>query len=243
MKARKLFVASDVHGHSTLFRAALDRAGFDPENEAHVFVSCGDLFDRGPENRAVYDFVRSLPRKVLVRGNHDDLLLEALGRGFLESYDRDNGTEATLREFLGDGAVDGSGRFDREAHGAAIRELTEFLGETVDYYETERYVFTHGWLPVTDDLRRPTVRSDWRTAEAEAWTDARWLSWHEFYAVGATLAGKTIVCGHHPSSLGRMFDPMREPDCSEPFFGDGVAAIDAYTVRSGRVNVIVLDEE
>jgi hypothetical protein len=34
---------------------------------------------------------------------------------------------------------------------------------------------------------------------------------------------------------------MREPDCSEPFYGNGIVAIDAGTVRSGRVNVFITE--
>ena len=29
-----------------------------------------------------------------------------------------------------------------------VAELQKFIGNTYDYFETERYVFTHGWLPV-----------------------------------------------------------------------------------------------
>lgn len=72
---KRLFVVSDIHGHYTLMKKALDDAGFDENNDNHVFVSCGDLFDRGVENRKVYDFVRRLKRKVLICGNHDERLL------------------------------------------------------------------------------------------------------------------------------------------------------------------------
>ena len=40
--------------------------------------------------------------------------------------------------------------------------------------------------------------------------------------------------------MGSMFDSFREFDFSEPFFGKGMIAIDAGTVRSGRVNVLVI---
>jgi len=47
MKSKKMFVVSDIHGHYTLLREALDRAGFDKDNEDHLLICCGDYFDRG----------------------------------------------------------------------------------------------------------------------------------------------------------------------------------------------------
>ena len=64
---KKFFVMSDLHGHYSLAKQALDDAGFDPNNEDHVFVHCGDLFDRGDENKKVFELVSSLKNKILVK--------------------------------------------------------------------------------------------------------------------------------------------------------------------------------
>ncbi|MBQ8287714.1 MAG: metallophosphoesterase [Clostridia bacterium] len=74
----KLFVVSDIHGHATLMKQALTDAGFNPQDPSHLFICCGDCFDRGSENRAVLEYIQSLPRKVLIRGNHEDLLAQVL---------------------------------------------------------------------------------------------------------------------------------------------------------------------
>ena len=81
MKSKKMFVVSDVHGHYTLLREALDRAGFDKDNEDHLLICCGDYFDRGNENVEVLRFFERLQHKVLLRGNHEDLLLKLLQTG------------------------------------------------------------------------------------------------------------------------------------------------------------------
>ena len=75
---RKLFVVSDVHGHCTLLKAALDKAGFDKDDPEHLLICCGDYFDRGDENMEVLRFFERLKHKVLLRGNHDDMLLKLL---------------------------------------------------------------------------------------------------------------------------------------------------------------------
>ena len=43
----KFFVVSDIHGFYDIFIDALDKAGFDKNNEEHYLICCGDYFDRG----------------------------------------------------------------------------------------------------------------------------------------------------------------------------------------------------
>lgn len=241
--SKTLFVVSDIHGHYTEMMKALDRVGFDEKNEDHIFVSCGDLFDRGEENLRVYDFVRGLQRKILIRGNHEDMLSHTLKRGSITGTEVCNGTDITVTQMLGEDAVDANGCFDTTAHAAKIEEITAFIDSMVNYYETERYVFTHGWLPLSFEAHRVYISRSWRNASDSEWEEARLLEWQQTYSVGAVLDGKTIVCGHRPARLGYMFDSAREPDCSEPFYGEGIVAIDAGTVRSGRVNVLVASGE
>lgn len=235
-----LFIVSDVHGHYKELMDALDRAGFREKDESHVFVSCGDLFDRGRENRSVYDFVKGLKHKILIKGNHEDMLAETLRRGYITEREIWNGTDITVSEMLGEGAIDAKGTFDTVRFAAEIKELIDFTEQMADYYETGEYVLTHGWLPIVFKERYPRVDLRWRSASKEAWEEARCLEWQQLYNVGAVLEGKTIVCGHRPARLGSMFDCLREPDCSEPFYGKGMTAIDAGTVRSGRINVLVV---
>ena len=238
---KKLFVAADIHGYFTALKKALDDAGFDEKNEDHVFVSCGDLFDRGDENTLVYEFVKGLPRKILVRGNHEDMLYQTLMRGNISETDRWNETDVTVAQILGEDAVDANGCFDVSAHAEKIHDLKEFIDSMVNYLESDKYVFTHGWLPIAFEGRRPYIAHTWRDASEAEWAEARLLEWQQLYSVGALVDGKTIVCGHRPARLAHMFDSLREPDCSEPFYGRGMIAIDAGTVRSGRVNVLVVE--
>lgn len=235
---KTIFAVSDVHGHYTALARALEESGFDAGNENHVFLSAGDLFDRGPENAGVYAFVQSLPRKILLRGNHEEMLMEVLTAGEITERETSNGTDITLREILGEDAIDENGRIDQEKYAETIRELWEFLSSMGDYFEAGDCVITHGWLPADIDGRRARVRTDWKDASAEEWGDARWLEWQQLYAVGALLAGRIIVCGHRPARMGSSFDPMREPNRNEPFYGNGLIAIDADTVNSGMVNVL-----
>jgi hypothetical protein len=239
-KRQTLFVVSDVHGHYTEMMAALAQAGFDRDCKEHIFVSCGDLFDRGFENGQVYAFVTSLERRILIRGNHEDFLRDVLERGSLLNMDVANGTDVTVEQLVGEKALDARGNLDRESCAAEIREVVAFLDSMVHYHESGEYIFTHGWLPTVFEERSPRVDPDWRNASASEWRLAHRSEWQQFYGAGATLEGRSIVCGHRPSYMGYYFDSTRERDCTEIFFGKGMIALDANTVRSGRVNVLVV---
>lgn len=242
-KNKRLFVVSDIHGHFTPLKKTLDAAGFDENNEDHLFICCGDLFDRGRENRKVYDFVTCLKHKVLVRGNHDERLLEILTQKRANIYDLHNGTDVTLEEFFGVGSVGEYGELRLPMDGKMAGDLCRLISEMVDCYETEHYVFVHGWLPTVAGAKPPQLLENWRNAEAEAWHSARFSEWMSLYGTPAMLPNKTIVCGHRPTRLGYMVDSSRAPSDSSVFHGDGMIAIDAGTIRSGRVNLLVLEED
>lgn len=242
---KKLFVVSDIHGHATKFKEALQEAGFDRNNSDHVVVVCGDYFDRGMENRAVYTYLDGLKNKILIRGNHDWNLETVILNGKLTFTDHMNGMERTIKEFFrGDYIPEFNFIYtDESANG--YKDLTGFLGEMRDYFETENYVFTHGWLPLDVDVTslEANIRPDWRYETPQAWREASWTEWQKVYPYRPCLNGKTIVVGHRSAENGSMFDPNREKKDSTPFYGEGMIAIDALTVTSGRVNVIVIEDE
>ena len=76
----KFFVTSDIHSYYEPLIEALDKAGFDKNDENHYLVVCGDCFDRGPDSARVLKYLQSLPRKVLIKGNHEQLLLDCCNR-------------------------------------------------------------------------------------------------------------------------------------------------------------------
>lgn len=76
----KLFCVSDIHGFYDELQVALDTTGFDKNNPEHWLISCGDNLDRGSQPRQVINFLNGLERKVLIRGNHEDLLEKCIER-------------------------------------------------------------------------------------------------------------------------------------------------------------------
>lgn len=236
MENKKIFVISDVHGFYTEMKSALEKSGFDKNNPDHLLVCCGDYFDRGCENMEVLKYFEKLNHTVLLRGNHEDLLLKLLITGQIHSHNYVNGTMQTLLEFFGrysinpvDDTIDFSGKT------STVNRVIEFIEDTRNYYETDKYVFVHGWIPAGC-----TKSEDLIMASDSDWEKARWVKWTEKYTGQPPLEDKILICGHVPTFTANKYNSTRELNCSDIFTGNGLIAIDAGTYDSRRVNVLTL---
>ncbi len=239
-KTKKIFVVSDVHGHYTLLKDALDKAGFEKGNENHVLVCCGDYFDRGSENVDVLKFFEALNRSILLRGNHEDLLLKLLQTGKILPHHYINGTIQTISEFFGKYSIDPTDdTIDFSGKTRVLDRICEFIDETKNYFETKNYVFVHGWVPEN------TVSAlDRAYADDEEWEKARWTKWTEKYNGTRPIEDKTLVCGHVPTLYARKFYVEDNSACgADIFFGNGLIAVDAGTYDTKQINVLVIEDE
>ena len=224
----KLFAVSDIHGYATLLKSALNAAGYEPDNENHLLVCCGDLFDRGTENLEILKFFEKLDRKIMIKGNHEERLLEILDTGRLGSHDFLNGTTETIQEFFGRySAMNLYEPIDFSGKTGIVNRLYDLIGEMRDYFETEHYIFLHGWLP-NDGAN---ILGAWRAADEAHWSKGRWTWWKKGCNMPGNSESKTVVCGHYPTPDGEIYR------------ADNFIAIDAGTATRGRVNVLVLEDE
>ena len=234
----KLFCVSDVHGAYDQMRKALDEAGFDPNNEEHWLISCGDVWDRFLQPDKVMQYLINLPRKILVKGNHEDLFEECCDRGVAFSHDHSNGTFATIC-MLGGGLLDYS--FKKCCNRAEVRTRV-FRESMVNYFETKNYIFVHSWVPLNDDKKM----ENWRDANNAQWENARWGNPFAFAKQGL-LPDKTLVFGHWHCSTGWAESEGRSEfgkDAKfDPFYGDGFIAIDSCVAHSKKINCTVLEDE
>ena len=230
----KLFVCSDIHGYYNEMIVALRNAGFEKNNPEHMLIVLGDCFDRGLQSRQVLKYLESIENKVIVKGNHETLLLEACERGYPSSYDNDNGTTQTICDL-------GNFEYDmdfQEACERTLKRVKPFIDSMVNYYETEHYVFVHGWISMMDNFR---------DASQEQWNDATWMCGPDMAMHGCNNTGKIIVCGHWNSSylwhIEKGFPEFGYGACYDPYFMDDAIFIDTATAISRRVNVLVLEDE
>ena len=248
---KTIYAVSDIHGYCTELEDALYEAGFVINDDRHLLIVCGDCFDRGEESREVFDFLESVNNKVLIRGNHEDMLEMLLEQRLMGRGGFANGMDSTLRSFFGDrviGMPDLFYRFSYKLHfeekEETVEKLKTFINQTYDYFETDRYIFTHGWLPV-DVWSDGTcaVRRGFRYDRPDHWSRARVTEWYRTYGAGAVVKGKTVVCGHRSARFGCLIDYDRDPSDCSVFSSEGIAVLDASTMQSGKVNVLVIENE
>ena len=231
----KFFIVSDVHSFYTPMIEALDEAGFEKDNPNHWFISCGDNFDRGNESEKVRQFLLNLPQKTLIKGNHEDLILDCCERSYPEFHDAANGTMDTIIE-LGHGDLNG---FEWACEITEIK-LEPLLNQMVNYFETKNYVFVHSFIPYWID-------TNWRDGTKKDWKKARWGNPFKLCNMGYWKENKKLVFGHwhtsiewskilHTSEHGE--DAVYDIYESKSFIG-----IDTCTALSNKVNVLVVEDE
>lgn len=250
---KKYFVVSDVHGFYDEMKKALDNAGFDITNPNHIFVSCGDLLDRGRQPKECLDFVLSIPkdRAILVRGNHEDLLGGILAGRKIDDYvDGSNGTIGTICDLTGENTFSVYTGVNKLKYDPVINE---YFSRIVDFAETGHYIFTHAWLPYDG-------KEGWRTAPVKIWDAARWINPMQYAYAFGNHSGKVVISGHRHTSWGhaRIYKDGEEfpnyrstnPDHRRANFGPFVypkenpilIAIDGCVAYTHKVNCYVVED-
>jgi serine/threonine protein phosphatase 1 len=76
---KRLLAIGDIHGHLEKLQRLMDQVEPTPEDRV-VFL--GDYIDRGPNSKGVIefliDFQKRFPQTVFLRGNHEQMLLDAM---------------------------------------------------------------------------------------------------------------------------------------------------------------------
>ena len=275
----KWFIVSDVHSFFNELKRSLYAAGFNSRNKNHTLIVIGDVFDRGDDTLRVFHFLSSMPKKrcILIRGNHERLFLDLLNKSFPDDYDFDNHTVDTFCQIAGynpqvlsikfwyEHAADKSGPYSA---GHAVRSIWQDIRETVkehpitqwlqssqwrNYYELDRYIFCHSFLPTKLQEYDP----DWRNASDARWEEASWGDPIARYKSGLfwpeSKKGKVLVVGHwHTGDFYYRISNHKSYDepITDIWFGEDMIAIDGGVFKdyaTGKLvhpqNVLVIDSE
>ncbi len=257
----KYYVVADVHGYYSLLRNTLKEKGFFDDKEPHKLVICGDVLDRGEEPKEMQRFLKQLIKTdevILIRGNHEDLILELaedLYKGNVISLfgaHRSNGTRGSLLGLANSNLIEASHEpklVAKKFYKTGFYK--EIIPKMVNYYETKNYIFVHGWIPCLEIVEngeyKYVYKSDWRDSDSKSWDEARWINGMYAASLGVIEPKKTIICGHWHTSYGHS---VLEGNCSEfgndadysPYYAKGVIGLDACTAYSGQMNCIVIDD-
>jgi len=136
---RKLAI-TDIHGCLNTFQSLLDKIAFSFGDELYLL---GDFVDRGPDSKGVIDYIMELQRRgykvFCLRGNHDQMMLDALNGDEQNSLWMNNGAKSTLKSF-------GVKRVEDipELYFDFIRNLPYTL-------ETDSYILVHAGLDFSNE--------------------------------------------------------------------------------------------
>lgn len=184
----KSFVIGDVHGRRRQLRSLLEVLPRDPQRDKLILL--GDLIDRGEDSPGVVGDLVALQREtpahvVVLRGNHEQMLLDFIERGDATWLEKGIGSDDTFEQYTGQkaSAVEDARRLLREK---MPPEHVEFLRSLPLYHEDDYAIYVHAGL---DHGKHPRE------------TDARTLLWSRDIDFFKHYRGKTCVFGHTPTPL------------------------------------------
>lgn len=171
------YIIGDVHGcYATLKKLLEEHCRIQPQDEL-IFV--GDLIDRGPGSKAVIDYVWHLQNHIakltVLRGNHEQMLLDAYADTNKEDFWLQNGGLQTLQSF----------GVKQTVH--LPPEYIKFLAQLPFYLETSEY-----WV----------VHAGFNTAAQNWLSDTNAMMWERNWEYRAdVLKNKPVFHGHTPVKL------------------------------------------
>lgn len=219
----KYFITTDVHGHYTEMKSALDEAGFNSDDANHKLIILGDLFDRGTENLKVLNYVYDLLVKdkvQLIKGNHDEFFYDLRSMKWNASR---NGFGKTLEEFLGR-------KLENDEPFKVAKEVFEkqpklerVLKAMVDSITIDKFVLLHGGL------------------DFEGYPD-NWCNTQAWITVGLNDKDPvTYIFGHwHAYQLNEKFLKHRR---NEPFIYKNYIGLDSAVALTKQMFVYIIETE
>lgn len=124
----------------------------------------------------------------------------------------------------------------------------------LDYYETDKYIFTHGFIPINTETY--TYKKNWRSSSKDEFYSARWLNGMEMSMIyNIKVKNKKIVVGHFHTSYGNVrkkypnktYNEYKKLEFEDKnnfgiYEDDNIYAIDACTHYTKKINILVLED-
>jgi len=182
----KIVAIGDIHGCVRSLKTLWNK--LKPHRDAlHIFI--GDYIDRGPNSKGVVDFlldVRHDRKCIFLRGNHEQMLLDALLKDEKHNW-MYNGGDITLKSY------------NNPRHVSDLpQDHLDFYKETRFYFESDDYFFVHAGAPPHQTLEQS--KDDVRSEHFFLWG-------REHLNAFETPWEKTVVFGHTPRPY-----PIRKPN-------------------------------
>ncbi|WP_181369450.1 metallophosphoesterase family protein [Flavobacterium album] len=183
------YIISDIHGCNKTFRQALKKVSL---KKTDKLILLGDLIDRGHDSKGVIDTVILLQNHgfdvTCIKGNHEQMLLDALDDTFAKVNWIRNGGNKTLQSFL-----------TSDINGIP-KAYIDFIKSFDDYFVAENYIFVHAGINMT-------IENPYSDKESLLWL----RDWKVLYNAD-WLAGRKVIHGHTPMTAFEIIEQFKSED-------------------------------
>jgi serine/threonine protein phosphatase 1 len=170
-----------VHGCSRALDTLLELV---EPTDRDTLIFLGDYMDRGPDSRGVIERLIELSKRehfVALRGNHDLWMQRA----------RDDRSWSRSWIGAGVGGLQTLDSYQAQTFSDIPESHWEFLESLRNFYETERFMFTHASLDGNLSLENQKEE---------------WLFWRRVTEATPHYTEKTLICGHTAQQQGLPLD-------------------------------------
>lgn len=187
-----IYVLSDIHGNQRRFASVMGQINLQPEDTLYVL---GDVMDRHPGGIRILRRLMAMPNARLLLGNHEYMMLRALGKP-RDDYEDDGNALAHWYRNGGKVTHDHFKRL-RKTLRAEILDYLLALPLSYDVHLNGRhYKLVHG-APEPAQVPDPTYP-----------TPTHYAVWKRWEATDAPPEDYTLVFGHTPTRHYRDVAPM-----------------------------------
>ena len=192
-----IYVMSDIHGHRRRFDSVMKQINLQPEDTLYIL---GDVIDRNPDGIRILQQLRAMPNVVMLLGNHEYMMLDAL----YNIPDEEDGYADYLREkrlnlwYRNGGDV--THRYLKHIRKSVRQEILEYLDKLPVNIEImvngQKYLLTHA-APEDEYLNSSMKHRDGR----------EFAVWHRYRSHDRGPDDYTVIFGHTPTTEHQLAKP------------------------------------
>lgn len=194
-----IYVMSDIHGHRRRFDSIMEQINLQPEDTLYIL---GDVVDRNPDGIRILRQIMAMPNAVMLLGNHEYMMLNALYR----LPDEDDEYAEFVRErninlwYRNGGDV--THNYLKHIRKAARQEIFEYLDKLAVNLELtvhgQKYLLTHA-APMDEYLN-----SSMRHKDA-----TEFAVWHRYRKYDRGPDDEIVIFGHTPTIAHQLTSPAQ----------------------------------
>lgn len=220
-----IYVMSDIHGHRQRFDSIMKQINLQPEDTLYIL---GDVIDRNPDGIHILQQLRAMPNVVMLLGNHEYMMLDAL----YHPVDEDDIYADYIREkrlqlwYCNGGYI--THNYLKHIRKSVRQDIFEYLAGlpvTIEItVNDQKYLLTHA-APEDEYLNSGMEYRDGR----------EFAVWYRYRSDEKGPDGYTVIFGHTPTTEHQMTNPVQIWHGSNLIDIDCGAAYDKATLRGGII--------